>query len=93
MDSSSDLLATAAVLVATSALPRNPNITTVGSTSIGEAVCCICREAIEPGTQQIELAPDPPAAYASIYAMHPACHQAWLDIISLEDPTANAEAR
>jgi hypothetical protein len=76
-------------LIARGALPSDPKITTVGSTSEGQEICCICEQLVASGTAQIELAPNPPAAYASGYlVMHPLCHQAWLEVVSVESVSA-----
>ena len=80
-----DLRSEAATLVAKGALPNDANITTVGSTSEGDAICSVCIQPIASGAPQIELAPNPPAAYASGYlVMHPLCHQAWFEVVSVE---------
>jgi hypothetical protein len=86
----SDLRREVAALVATGALPDDPNITTVGSTSEGDAICSVCTQPVASGASQIELAPNPPAAYATSYVMHPGCHQTWLEVVSVERSMAGA---
>jgi hypothetical protein len=88
----SDLRAEAAALVAKGALPDDSQITTFGGTSEGDAICCVCSQPVTAGAPQIELAPNPPAAYATSYLMHPACHQAWLEVVNL-GPSATAAAQ
>jgi hypothetical protein len=78
----SDLRLEAAALVVQGALPSDPQITTVGSTSEGDVICSVCIQPIASGAAQIELAPNPPAAYVGQLVMHPLCHQAWFEVVS-----------